>query len=186
MTDQTFMTTGDKIAAINSYPSAYRTLDLMADAAVMCLAPPPRGVKTAKTIGEIADLFVLREHGWPQGEEDLPLTVADLVFGLTVIWAHYAAGETMTARELQALTGRELSDCEAEEAKRQSRATTLREIAEHLSALSGIGQPSESWSISRKRCHAVWSRVAEAYPGDDGRALAIRETWGREARFLAD
>ena len=186
MTDETFMTTGDKIAAINSYPSAYRTLDLMADAAVKCLVPPPRGVATGKTISEIADLFVLREHGRAQGEEDLTLTIADLVFGLTVIWGHYAAGETMTARELQALTGRDLSDCESEEVKRKARATTLREIAEHLSALSGIGQPSESWSISRKRCHAVWSRVAVLFPGDDVRAEAIRETWGREAAFLAD
>ena len=168
MTDETLRTTGDKIAAINSYPSAYRALDLMADAAVMCLAPPARGVKTAKILGEIADLFVLREHGWAQGEVDLTLTIADLVLGLTVIWAHYAAEyHSPTATEAE---------------RRKSRAKTLREIAEHLSALSGVGQPSEDWNTSRKRCHAVWSRVAETYPGDDARAETIR----REAAFLAD
>ena len=179
-------TTGDKIAAINSYPCAFRTLDLMADAAVKCLAPLARGIATSKTIGEIASLFTMGEHGWTNGETDLTLTIPDLVLGLTVVWSHYAASETMTAREIQALTGREMSDCEKDAARHLSRSKTLREIAEHLSALSGVGQPSEDWDLSRKRCHAVWSRVSEAYPGDDGRALAVRETWGREARFLAD
>ncbi len=180
------MTQGDKIAAINSYPSAYRTLDLMADAAVMCLAPPARGVATGKTIGEIALLFTMNGHGLVTGEEDLTLTIADLLLGLTVIWSHYAAAEVMTAREIQALTGRELSDCEKDVARKMSRAKTLREIGEHICGMSGIGQPSEDWNTSRKRCHAVWSRVAEAFPGDDARAHAVRDTWAREANFLAD
>ena len=69
---------------------------------------------------------------------------------------------------------------------RPVRRLILREIGEHISGMSGIGQPSEDWHTSRKRCFAVWSRVAESFPGDDARANAIRDTWAREANFLAD
>ena len=183
-----FKTQGDKIAAINSHPTAFRTLDLMADAAVMCLAPPVRGVATGKTIGECAALFTMSDHGWVNGEEDLPLTIADLIHGLAVIHSHYAAAVlTYEPADVEAqLTGQTSVDVEKGRARRHSRAKTLREIAEHLSALTGAGAPSENWGLSRKRCHAVWSRVAEKFPGDDGRAMAIRDTWGREASFLAD
>lgn len=182
------MTQSDKIQSINALPCAYRVLDLMADAAVMCLAPPRRGVATGKTLGQIAALFTMSEGGWVTGEEDLPLTLADAVLGLCIIWSHYAADmrDADTARQVASSTGQTTEEVEAVRARCLSRAGTLREIAEHLAGMTGAGQMSEDWQTSRLRCHAVWSRVADRFPGDDPRACAIRETWCREARYLLD
>ena len=157
-----FTTIEEHIRAINSNPTARLTLDLMSLAAVECLAPRGRAIATGTTLREIADL---------PGMEELTLNVADLVVGLSVIWSHYAA-------ECLTLTGGAL-------ARRKGRATTIREIGEHLSQYRGV-YASEAWNVSRQRCANVWSLAAESFPGDDPRAKAIRETWAREALFLAD
>lgn len=154
-----FTTIEEHIRAINSNPTARLTLDLMSFAAVECLAPRGRAAATGATLKEIADL---------PGMEELTLHVADLVVGLSVIWSHYAAFETSWSDPWH-----------------KARATTIREIGEHLSQYRGV-YASEAWNVSRQRCAKVWSLAAESFPGDDPRAKAIRETWAREAKFLAD
>lgn len=180
-----FNTIEEHIRAINSNPTARLTLDLMSFAAVECLAPRGRAAATGATLKEIADL--------PDMEE-LTLHVADLVVGLSVIWSHYAAylSADMRPCDIDKMLGVERPASvtvwkweNERDAKAKARATTIREIGEHLSQYRGV-YASEAWNVSRQRCAKVWALAAESFPGDDPRAKAIRETWAREARFLAD
>lgn len=133
---------------------------LAAAEAASTLSPPARGAATAATFREIAAL-----PAFDEGRH--PLSLEDLGLALVTIWAHYAALL--------------FQETEEERPKRLGRAKTLREIGEALRP----GLPA-SWHGSREAARQAWEAVAEAFPGDDPRARAIRETWAREARYLAD
>ena len=147
---------------INTEISGRAALLLMADAAES-LTPEVRAKATAATLTEAAGLA---------GMYGATITAADLVVGLLVIWSHYAA-------EHPALP-------EQAAAPRKARAGTLREIGEILCAAAGCPPPSEDWHTAIARCRKVWEIVARDFPGDDARASAIRETWGREAAYLTE
>lgn len=133
---------------------------LAAAEAALTLSPPARGASTAATFREIAALPAF-------GEGRYPLSLEDLGLALMTIWAHYEATlDTLPAEEKPARLGR---------------AKTLREIGEALRP----GLPS-SWHGSREAARQAWEAVAETFLGDDPRARAIRETWAREAHYLAD
>lgn len=133
---------------------------LAAAEAALSLSPAPRGAATAATFREIAALPAFDDGRYP-------LSTADLGLALVTIWCHYAALLRQQPEE--------------EQPKWIARATTLREIGEALPP----GYPS-SWNGSRETAWLVWETVADTFPGDDARARAIRETWAREAGFLAD
>lgn len=133
---------------------------LAAAEAALSLSPAPRGAATAATFREIAALPAFDEGR-------CPLSTADLGLALVTIWCHYAALLRQQPEE--------------EQPKWIARATTLSEVGEALRP----GYPS-SWNGTRESALHAWGAVADTFPGDDARARAIRETWGREAGFLAD
>lgn len=147
---------------INTANSGRAALLLMADAAGP-LTPEARAKATSATLTEAAGL---------PGMCEATITAADLLVGLTVIWSHYAAEHPTLPAEVAA--------------PRKARASTLRDIGEILCASAGCPSPSEDWRTAIARCRMVWEIVARGFPGDDPRALAIRETWGREAGFLTE
>ncbi len=147
---------------INTEISGRAALLLMADAAGS-LTPEARANATAATLTEAAGLA---------GMYGATITAADLLVGLLVIWSHYAAEHPTLPAEVAA--------------PRKARARTLREIGEHLCGSAGCPPPSEDWHTAIARCCRVWAIVARDFPGDDARASAIRETWGREAAYLTE
>ena len=129
--------------------------------AALNLTPGPRGHATAATFREIADLPVFEDN------DRYPLILRDIGLALVVIWTHY---EAMLSTVDEETRGRWLA-----------RAKTLREIGEALRPIFPV-----DWKKSRESARVAWAAVAETFPGDDPRACAIRETWAREAAFLAD
>lgn len=147
----------------NSLPTAATAFRLLSDVALQALQPIGRANATAATFAEMAEI---------PGMKAITLTASDLVLGLTVLWATYAALPVDDGTEAD---------------KRRARAATIREIGELLGALSNV-RASEAWHISLDRCHAAWLLVASHYAQTDGdpRAAAIADTWTREANYLGD
>ena len=148
---------------VNNENSGRAALLLMADAAAGSLAPEGRAKATAATLTEAAGLA---------GMYGATITASDLLVGLLVIWSHYAAEYPTLPAEVAA--------------PRKARASTLREIGEHLCGSAGCPPPSEDWHTAIARCRKVWEIVARDFPGDNARASAIRETWSREAAYLTE
>lgn len=147
---------------INTEISGRAALLLMADAAGS-LTPEARAKATAATLTEAAGLA---------GMYGATITASDLLVGLLVIWSHYAAAHPTMPAEVAA--------------PRKARAATLREIGERICGWSGCPSPSEDWHTAIARTRKVWEIVARDFPGDNARASAIRETWGREAAYLTE
>lgn len=136
--------------------TATTTLQMIALAAQAALQPEGRAAATSRTLNEIARLPAM---------VGLPLTIEDFLIACQVLWQAYQGDETGD---------------ESERARRLARANTIREIGEHLAR-----EFPEDWRGDTRRVRDVWAAVAAHLPGDDPRAAAIRETWGREAAYIA-